>query len=142
MQPPPSRGAGKWGQGLGKQQQCGAGAADKRAERGPGSPGPPHPPFQSSCHPQQGRALKKQASRNALVGKPAGALPEAWSPPKGQLPEATPEPRAQEQKSKDEALDTGAHRPRGSREKELGGSPAEEPLFLPWQPHPGLASSP
>ena len=82
-----------------------AAVRDVRMRRGAqvvhGHTGPEPAPLPSTPS-QPGRALERQASPNPLVSKPCRRPPEA-----------TLEPKAKEQKSKDEALDTGAHRPRG-----------------------------
>lgn len=49
-------------------------------------------------------------------------------------------PRAREQKSQDEALNTGTRRPRGSREGSWEGHRPEQPI-LPAPHHPKLAAS-
>lgn len=118
-------GQGNRAKGLGEasSNEAGAGAAaagHKNAERNPGSPQPqlacspqPYPSRVSATHSRPEKALERQASPTPLASKPCQALPGAWCLPKGQLLEATLEPKAKEQKSKEEALDTGAHRPRG-----------------------------
>lgn len=79
------------------------------------------------CQPLPARrALERQASPNPLVSKPCQRPPEA-----------TLEPKAKEQKSKDEALDTVPTGPGGSREEELGGSPARTAKVSAFPTPPG-----
>lgn len=113
-------------------------------------------PSPSLCHPLPARAsFGKAGLTQSALSKPCGGEGERRRSPvqrlsKGWHPEATlqegdrcgcgrtpAKPRARKQKSQDETLDTGPHRPRGSRE----GHWPERPMPPPAPPQPRLATS-